>query len=146
MEQKELNNTRLKEQINALNSNYNQEIDRIKRFYELSSNETRNEIEERLRKHKSESEEFKAAYQKIQHENRDLKYKYQNEKSRVKDLEDQLQRLTTERFKLERELSNQIQRLKNDLNEQRTNFSRIREQSINELNLKINELITQNNR
>ena len=40
--------------------------------------------------------------------NRDLNYKYENERSKVKDLEDRLQQLNTERFELELNLTSEI--------------------------------------
>ena len=86
---------------------------------------------------------IKAAYQKLEQDNRDLSYKYENEKARIKGLEDQLQRLQSEKFEIERNLTAEIQRLKYELNEQRNSFSNIREQEINALNQKINQLTTE---
>ena len=93
--------------------------------------------------HKLETEEIRKAYSNLERNNRDLSYNYENERRRVKDLEDQLQRLNEERFTLERNLSYEIRSLKNELNEQRNNFSQIRQQEINRLNESINQITAQ---
>ena len=64
-----------------------------------------------------------------------------NPKSKI--LEEQLQRLNSERFTLEKNLTEEIQRLKYELNKQRNNFSQIREQEINNLNQSISQLTAQ---
>ena len=58
-------------------------------------------------------------------------------------MEDLLHQLNTQRFVLERNLTSEIQGLKHELSEQRINFTAIREQEINNLNLSINQLNSQ---
>ena len=143
LEARETNNTRLHEQMNDLKIQHNEGLDRIKRFYEQSQGEAISELNERIKRYQIEANEFKAAYQKLEHGNRDLKHKYEDEKSRVKNLEDQLQILNRDRFKLERDLSTEVYRLKHELDEQRNNFSQIRSQGIDNLNASVNQLNTQ---
>ena len=134
VERKELSNRRLQEQIDDIKIHYNEEIDKLNRLYETSKNEASSKIQELFNKHKSEVAEFKTAYQRLEQGNRDLSYKFENERSKVRDLEERLQQLNTERFNLERNLTSEIQRLKHELSEQRNNFTAIREQEINNLN------------
>ena len=96
-----------------------------------------------LTKHNLETEEFKKAYQSLEGNNRDLVFNYGNERAKVKDLEEQLHRLSNERFTLEKNLTEEVQRLKYELNEQRNNFCQIRQQEITNLNQSINQLTAQ---
>ena len=143
LEHKESSNIRLGEQIKNLRTSYDEEVNRIRRFYETSANEQQNEIQQLVMNHKLETEEFRKAYSNLERNNRDLVFNYENERRKVKDFEDQLQRLNEERFTLERNLSGEIRRLKHELNEQRNNFSQMREQEINRLNESINQMNTQ---
>ena len=45
---------------------YNDEVDRINRLYETSKHEASGEIQELFNKHKTETADFKAAYQKLE--------------------------------------------------------------------------------
>ena len=143
VERKDLTNKNLYKQIDEIKEHYNNGINRINRLYESSKHEASSEIQELFNKHKSEVADFKSAYHKLEQGNRDLNYKYENERSKVRDLEDRLQQLNTERFQLERNLTSEIQRLKHELSEQRNNFTAIREQEINNLNQFINQLNSQ---
>ena len=143
LEHKESSNKGLNEQIRSLRTLHDEEVNRIRRFYEASANEQQNEIQQLVMKHKLETEEFRKAYSNLERNNKDLVFNYENERRRVKDLEDQLQRLNEERFALERNLSDEIRRLKHELNEQRNTFSQMREQEINRLNESINQITAQ---
>ena len=143
LEHTESSNIRISEQIKNLKLSHNEEVNRIRRFYETSANEQQDEIQQLFTKHKMESEEFKKAYLNLEKNNRDLVFNYENERRKVKDLEDQLQRLNEERFALERNLTDEIRSLKYELNEQRNNFSQIRQQEINRLNESINQITAQ---
>ena len=143
LENKETNNKTLREQINSLKVLHDEEVNRIKRFYETSANEQQKEIQQLLMEHKLETQEFQKAYQNIERNNRDLLFNYENEKSRARGLEEQLQRLNSEKYALEKNMTDEIQRLKYELDEQRKNFSQIREQEINNLNQSINQLTSQ---
>ena len=143
LERKEANNRGLQEHIDDLKINYNQEIDKLHRIYEESKNEQSNEIQDLLKKHKVETDQFKAKFQQLEQYNRDLRHKVDDESSGIKNLEDQLQVLNRDKSQIERELSNEIQKLKNELDEQRNSFSKIREQEINNSNQSINQLTNQ---
>ena len=112
LEHKNTNNRRLREQIDGLKILHDEEVNRIKRFYETGANEQESEIQQLLMKHDLETQEFKKTYQKVERNNRDLLFSYENEKLKVRDLEEQLQRLNSGRFALEKNLTDEIQRLK----------------------------------
>ena len=143
VEGKDMTNRRLYELIDDIKTHYNNEVDRINRLYETSEHEASSEIQEFFNRHKSEVAEFKASYQRLEQGNRDLNYKFEKERSKVRDLEDRLQQLNIERFNIERDLTSEIQRLKHELSEQRNNFNAIREQEISILNQSIFRLNSQ---
>ena len=143
LEHKETNNRHLQEQIDDLKITYNQDIDRINRLYQGSKNEQSDEIQDLLKKHREETNQFKMKFQQLEQNNRDLRHKVDDGNYKIKNLEERLENLNKEKFKLERNLSEEIQRLKYELNEQRGSFSQIREQEINKLNESISLLNSQ---
>ena len=105
------------------------------------------EIEDLIRKHNVEINDFKTAYQRLESSVtekdkniRDIDYKYHNEQSKTKDLEQQLQNLHKEKLDLERNLMSEIQSLNHRLNEQQGTFSQMRQHEIETLKQSISQL------
>ena len=86
-------NRQLQEQINDLKIHYNSKIDRIKGFYQTSQNEAKTEIDNLIRKHNSEINDFKLAHERLEknltekdRNIRDLNYNLNNEQAKTRDL------------------------------------------------------------
>ena len=140
-------NRQLQEQMNDLKLDYNAEIDRIKGFYQSSQNEAKSEIDNLIRKHNTEINEFKLAHEKLEknitdkdRNIRDLNYNLNNEQAKTRDLGQQMQNIYREKQELERNLMNEIQMLNQRLSEQQSNFTQMRQQEIINLNQSINQL------
>ena len=140
-------NRQLQEQMNDLKLDYNAEIDRIKGFYQSSQNEAKFEIDNLIRKHNVEINDFRIEHERLEknltdkdRNIRDLNYILNNEQAKTRDLGQQMQNLHREKQELERNLMNEIQLLNQRLNEQQGTFSQIRHQEIINLNNSITQL------
>ena len=140
-------NRQLQEQMNDLKIHYNSEIDRIKSFYQASQNDANTQIEDLIRKHNTDINDFKLAHERLEknltekdRNIRDLNYNLNNEQAKTRDLGAQMQNLDKEKHKLEKNLTNEIQLLNQRLSEQQSNFSQMRQQEIINLNNSITQL------
>ena len=140
-------NRQLQEQMNDLKLDYDAEIDRIKGFYQSSQNEAKSEIDNLIRKHNVEINDFRIAHERLEknitdkdRNIRDLNYNLGNEQAKTRDLGQQMQNLHKDKYELERNLTNEIQLLNQRLSEQQSNFSYMRQQEIINLNQSITQL------